>query len=83
LQCLAQTPFLRKFLLDISESGEPMTIKLDNEDIVSIVLFIIYLLTIVFFIVSIHLVLTYKMLINKYIEICLDKENKPLNIFGI
>ncbi|XP_003241597.1 ubiquitin carboxyl-terminal hydrolase 16 isoform X1 [Acyrthosiphon pisum] len=33
LQCLAQTPFLRKFLLDISESGEPMTIKLDNEDI--------------------------------------------------
>lgn len=83
MQCLAQTPFLRKFLLDISESGEPMTIKLDNEDIVSIVLFIIYLLTIVFFIVSIHLVLTYKMLINKYIEICLDKENKPLNIFGI
>jgi len=33
LQCLAQTPFLRKVLLDISESGEPITIKLDNEDI--------------------------------------------------
>lgn len=34
LQCLAQTPFLRKVLLD-SESDEPITIKLDNEDIVS------------------------------------------------
>lgn len=38
LQCLAQTPFLRQVLLDSSESGEPVTIKLDNEDIVSICL---------------------------------------------
>lgn len=36
LQCLAQTPFLKKCLLGISESGEPMTLHLDNEDIVSI-----------------------------------------------
>lgn len=36
LQCLAQTPFLRKCLLDISESGEPITMQLDNEEIVSI-----------------------------------------------
>ncbi|XP_008185652.1 ubiquitin carboxyl-terminal hydrolase 16-like [Acyrthosiphon pisum] len=34
LQCLAQTPFIRKLLFDISESGKPMTIKLDNEDII-------------------------------------------------
>ncbi|VVC44356.1 Hypothetical protein CINCED_3A025219 [Cinara cedri] len=34
LQCLAQTPFLRKCLLDISESVEPITLKLDNEDII-------------------------------------------------
>ncbi|CAI6357829.1 unnamed protein product [Macrosiphum euphorbiae] len=33
LQCLAQTPFIRKLLFDISEYGKPMTIKLDNEDI--------------------------------------------------
>lgn len=38
LQCLAQTPFVRKSLLDISESGEPLTLKLDNEeDIVSMI----------------------------------------------
>lgn len=36
LQCLAQTPFLKKCLLDISESVEPITLKLDKEDIVSI-----------------------------------------------
>ncbi|XP_060857313.1 ubiquitin carboxyl-terminal hydrolase 16-like isoform X2 [Metopolophium dirhodum] len=33
LQCLAQTPFIRKLLFDISEYGKPMTIQLDNEDI--------------------------------------------------
>lgn len=36
LQCLAQTPFLRKCLLDISESVETITIQLNDEDIVSI-----------------------------------------------
>jgi hypothetical protein len=43
LQCLAQTPFLKNVLLDNSEFGEPITIQLDNEEIVNITLLLIYI----------------------------------------
>lgn len=36
LQCLAQTPFLSQALFDTSKPDEPVTFKLDEKDVVSI-----------------------------------------------